>query len=248
MELTFSTGQVVSIDTLNKDARGVTIPLVFVKSFLDGAVLPIEWSPIGADQKMPVSGQQVLYYRMGTYDTRIVAYYGNNEPHIRKGEFGLDEGEVVVQSDSGLGYLKLGQDGSTELVTGDAVSALEGSNEGWSMKGPNITMETFGRCSISLKEDGSISLQRTSENGEVRAKIELDTKDNVSAEAKGNLVFKGSKIILDGEVFFGPGASDPLQQAKFGTVVTAGPFGTHPLDFLTATPIQGSPKVKAAGL
>jgi hypothetical protein len=246
MNVTFSTGQVVAIDTLNKDARGVVVPMVFVKSYLDGSILPIEWLPIGADQKMPMTGQEVFFYRMGTYDTRIITYFGNNDPHVRKGEFGLDEGEVVVQSDSGLGYLKLGQDGSASLVTGDAVSSLEGSNEGWDMKAPNIMLETFGRCSLMLKEDGSIVLQRTSENGEVRAKIELDTNDNVSVEAKGNLVLKGKQIFLDGEVFFGPGASDPLQRAKFGTVVTGGPFGTHPLDYVTNAPIIGSVSVKAS--
>lgn len=245
MDLTFFSGQVVAIDTLNTDARGVNVPLVFVKSFLDGTVLPVEWLPIGADQKMPTAGNEVLYYRMGTYNTRIVAYYGNNDPHIRKGEFGLNEGEVVVQSDSGLGYLKLGNDGSAELVTGDAVSSLEGSNDGWAMKAPNISMETFGRCSITLKEDGSIVLQRTSGTGEVRAKMELDINDNVSVEAKGNLVVKAKQILLDGEVFFGPGASDPLKRAKFGDVVTGGPFGTHPLDFVTAAPIQGVGSVKA---
>jgi hypothetical protein len=245
MDLTFFSGQVVAIDTLNVDSRGVTVPLVFVKSFLDGTVLPIEWLPIGADQKMPSAGNEVLYYRMGTYNTRIVSYYGNNDSHIRKGEFGLNEGEVVIQSDSGLGYLKLGEDGSTELVTGDAVSSLEGSNDGWAMKAPNITMETFGRCSIVLKEDGSISIQRTSGTGEVRAKIELDINDNVSVEAKGNLVLKGKQILLDGEVFFGLGASDQLKRSKFGDIVTAGPFGTHPLDFLSGAPIQGVSSVKA---
>jgi hypothetical protein len=245
MNLTFFTGQVVAIDTLNTDPRGVVVPLIFVKSFLDGAVLPIEWAPVGAQQIMPMAGQQVLYYRMGVYDTRIVAYYGNNEPHIRKGEFGLNEGEVVVQSDSGLGYFKASQDGSVELVTGDVVTTLEGNNEGWVAKGPNISLETFGGCSIELKEDGSITLQRTSENNEVKAKIVLDTKDNVSVEAKGNLVVKAKQILLDGEVFFGPGASDPLQQVKFGEVVTSGPFGTYPLDFTTSAPIPGNPKVKA---
>lgn len=245
MDLTHYTGQVVAIDTLNRDVRGVTIPVVFVKSFLDGAILPIEWTPIGALQTMPMVGQQVLYYRMGTYDTRIVAYYGNNEPHIRKGEFGLNEGEVVVQSDSGLGYFKAGQDGSVEFVTGDCVSSLEGSDDGWAMKSSNILMETFGGCSLRLKEDGSVVLQRAGEDGVVQVKIELDTKNNVSVEALGNLAIKAKQILLDGEVFFGPGASDPLQRAKFGSVVTGGPFGTHPLDFVTAAPILGSASVKA---
>ncbi len=245
MNLTFFTGQVVAIDTLNTDPRGVVVPLIFVKSFLDGAVLPIEWSPIGAQQIMPMAGQQVLYYRMGVYDTRIVAYYGNNEPHIRKGEFGLNEGEFVAQSDSGLGFFKASQDGSVALVTGDVVTTLEGDNEGWVGSAPNIVFKTFGGCSLELKENGSVILQRTSENGEVRAKIELDTEDNVSAEAKGNLAFKGKNIFLDGEVFFGPGASDPLQRVKFAPVVTTGPFGTHPLDFVSGAPIMGNQKVKA---
>jgi len=245
MDLTFFTGQVVGIDTSNKDSRGNNIPIVFVKSFLDGAVLPIDWTPIGAQQNMPMVGQQVLYYRMGTYDTRIVAYYGNNETHIRKGEFGLNQGEAVLQSDSGLGFFKAAQDGSVEVVTGDAVSSLEGSSDGWEVKGPKVLLETFGRCSVTLNEDGSIILQRTSGNGDVQSKIELDTKNNVSIEAKGNLVVKAKQILLDGEVFFGPGASDPIQQVKFAPVVTTGPFGTHPLDFVTGSPIVGNQKVKA---
>lgn len=245
MDLTFFVGEVIAVDSQFKDARGVNVPVVFVKSFLDGAIIPIQWTPIGADQNMPMNGQQVLYYRIGTYDTKIVCFHGNNPAHVRKGKFGLDEGEAVVQSDAGLGFFKAGQDGSVALVTGDVTSSIDGNDSGWNIKGPNILLETFGRVSISLKEDGTLTVQRTSEKGEVKAKIELDTKDNVSIEALGNLVVKAKQIRLDGEVFLGPGASDPTKSQKFGNLVTTGPFGTYPLDFVTGTPIPGNPNIKA---
>lgn len=247
MDLSFFVGQVIAVDSLATDPRGLTIPVVFVKSFLDGAVLPIQWTPIGADQNMPMPGQQVLYYRIGTYDTKIVCFHGNNPEHIRKGEFGLNPGEAILQSDSGLGFVKAGQDGSVAMVTGDATASIDGNDKGWEIKGSNILLETFGLCSISLNEDGSLVLQRTSKNGDVKAKIELDTKDNVSIEAQGNLVIKAKQIRLDGEVFLGSGASDEAQSQKFGTAVTSGPFGTYPLDFVTGSPIPGSQSVKVGG-
>lgn len=240
-------GQVVAVDVLATDVRGVNIPVVHVKSSLDGLVLPIQWLPIGADQAMPMVGNTVLYYRMGNFTPRIVAFHGNNEPQIRKGAYGLNPGETVVQSDSGFGYFKAAQDGSVALVTGDGVSSAEADDTGWKIQAPNINLATFGLCSIQMTEDGAIRLLRKDKNGNTLVTVELDKNNNVNVDCPGNFTVKAKQILLDGNVVFGPGATDPTQSSLFGQVVTSGPFGTHPLDYVTGTPIPGSNSVKAAG-
>ncbi len=246
MDIGLFVGQVVAIDPLSSDSKGTNIPVVHVKSFLDGAVIPIPWLPIGADQSMPMVGQLALYYRVGTHDSRIVCFHGTNQANIRKGIFGLNAGEACFQSDSGGGFLKVSADGSVSLVTGDAVTSLEGGDDGWQMKAPNIVLGTYGRCSLTLSEDGSIKLQKISSDGSVLANFEIDKDNNVNMVSTGNLSLKAKKILLDGEVLFGPGATDPKQSMMFGDVVTSGPFGTHPMDFVSGSPIPGSGSVKSA--
>ena len=246
MEISFLVGKIISIDTFRKMSSGETVPMLKVRSFLDGSDVEIPWLPIGPDQKMPMINQEVLYYTYGGRSYRMVAFHGNNPDWIRKGKFGLNEGEFVMQSDSGLGYVKGAQDGSIEVASGDAISHALFSDEGVSMEAPEFTLKGYGGCTLKLGEDSVISLERKSKDGTIQSKVELDASNNVNIEAVGDVSIKAENIYLDGNVKAGPGATDAARSALFGNVVTGGPTGTHPLDFVTGAPILGSNTVKAS--
>jgi hypothetical protein len=76
--------------------------------------------------------------------------------------------------------------------------------------------------------------------------VSMDAKNNIDIQADGDVRIKAQNILLDGNVKYGPGATDPTQSILFGDVVTAGPTGTHPFDYVTGAPILGSGTVKAA--
>jgi hypothetical protein len=246
MEINFLVGEVVGIDVFHKTASGVTVPMIKVISFLDGSDVDLPWLPVGTDQKMPLAGQEVLYYTFGGRNFRMVCFHGKNPSYIRKGQFGLNEGEFVVQSDAGLGYLKGSKDGSLELASGDAVTDVLLSDDGMDVVAPEFSLKTYGGASLIISEDGTISLERRSKDDNIVSKVELDAKSNIIIQAKGDVTIKATNILLDGNVKYGPGASDPNQAILFGDVVTAGPGGTHPFDFVTGAPILGSSSVKAA--
>ena len=246
MEISFLGGEVVGIDVYHRTSSGVNVPMIKVRSFLDGSDVNIPWLPVGPDQKMPVAGQEVLYYTFGGRNFRMVCFHGKNPPYIRKGQFGLNEGEFVVQSDAGLGYIKGSKDGSLELASGDAVTDVLLSDEGLEAIAPGFSLKTYGGASLIISEDSTISLERRSKDGKILSKVELDAKNNISMQADGDITLKAKNIMLDGNVKYGPGASDPNQAVLFGDVVTSGPGGTHPFDFVTGAPILGSGTVKAA--
>ena len=236
-------GQILSVNPLYINENGDNVPAINVQSFLDGTVMPIPWLPIGAQQFQPQAGQGVVYVRMGRFAHRIVAFFGLNPDYIRKGEFGLNPGEVVVQSDSGLGYLKLSSDGRVELVTGDTTSRMEGSNSGWAFTAASVTMSTYGQTVLSLNEDGSFAVQRTLNNDAGVASIKMDKDGNISADTPADITWKGQNIYLDGKVWLGPGASDPLKRSTSGLAVSSGPFGTYKFETLTGVPIPGTGNV-----
>jgi hypothetical protein len=248
LEMVFVVGRVVSVDTFTQFSNGQVIPTLKVQSYLDGTFVDITWLPIGADQKMPQANQDVLYVTLGGRSPRIVSYWGTNAPHIRKGAFGLNEGEVVVQSDSGLGYLKLADDGSVELTTGDAITDLLLNDDGLQGTAPAFIFKGYAGNVVSINEDSTISLARMDSSGAVLSQVLMDADNNVSIQApKGTFSILAKDILLDGAVKYGPGATDPEQAALFGRVVTSGPGGTYPFDFLTGIPIPGSSSVSAAG-
>jgi hypothetical protein len=246
MQMDFFVGEVIGVDVYHKMSSGQIVPMVKVRSFLDGSDVNIPWLPIGADQKMPVAGQEVLYYTFGGRNYRMVCFHGKNPAYIRKGQFGLNEGEFVVQADNGLGYVKGGQDGSIELASGDAVTDVLLSDEGMAVIAPSLDINTYGGARLTIAEDSTISIERRSKGDKILARVALDTKNNIDIQADGDVRIKAQNILLDGNVKYGPGATDPTQSALFGDVVTAGPGGTHPFDFVTGAPILGSSSVKAA--
>lgn len=246
MRLDLLVGQIVSIDPFRKTPGGDVVPMLKVRSFLDGSDVEVPWLPAGPDQTMPMVGFEVLYYTFNGRNTRMVCFHGKNGGHIRKAGFGLNEGEFVVQSDSGLGYVKGGQDGSVEMASGDAVTHILLSDEGLAAEAPSFKLNGYGGASLVIAEDSTISLERRSKDDRILAKIELDAKNNLNVEVDGDIRLKAKNILLDGNVKYGPGATDPAQSVLFGDVVTSGPGGTHPFDFVTGAPIQGSSSVKAA--
>jgi hypothetical protein len=236
-------GQILSVNPLYINESGENVPSINVQSFLDGTVMPIPWLPIGAQQFQPKAGQGVIYVRMGNFSHRIVAFFGLNPEYIRKGQFGLNPGEVVVQSDSGLGYLKLSGDGRVELVTGDTTSRMEGSNSGWSFTSASVRMSTYSKTIFKINEDGSAAIERTLSNDAGVASIAMDKDGNISATTPVDITFKGKNIYLDGKVYLGPGASEPSRRSSSGLAVSSGQFGTYAFDFLTGAPIPGTGNV-----
>lgn len=246
MQMDLLVGEVISVDVFHKMASGQTVPMIKVRSFFDGSDVNIPWLPIGPQQHMPMPGQEVLYYTFGGRNYRMVCFHGKNPDYIRKGKFGLNAGEFVVQADNGLGYVKGSEDGSVEVASGEAVTDVLLSDEGLEADAPAFDLRTYGGARLTIAEDTTISLERRSKDDKILAKLELDASNNGRFEVEGDIVLKAKNILLDGKVSYGPGASDPAQSALFGDVVTAGPGGTHPFDYMTGQPIIGSSSVKAA--
>lgn len=247
MQLDFLAGEVISVDPFRRTPGGDVVPMLKVRSFLDGSDVEIPWVPAGPDQTMPLPGFEVLYYTFNGRNSRMVCFHGKNGPHIRKSRFGLNAGEFMVQSDAGLGYVKGSQDGSVELVTGDAITDVLLSDEGLEAVAPKIDLKGYGGASVRIGEDSTISLERRSKDDKILARLALDAKNNADIEVEGDVRIKAKNILLDGNVRFGPGATDPARASSFGDVVTSGPGGTHPFDFVSGAPIPGSGSVKAAG-
>lgn len=246
--LDFQYGRVVAVNGGAQTPDRRASPTIGVKSYLDGSSLTIPMSAAAWDQCMPLVGYKVFYVRFGRHQSRVLKIWGNDEEFTRKGRFGLNAGEVFIQSPSGLAYLKLDQDGRVQLVSGDVTSAMTFDDDGCTIKSSQVQLQITKNSVIELLEDGSILVERRDQDGNVLASVGLDTKNNVTIQAKENVTIKAKNIFLDGAVFAGSGASDPNQRALFGDVVTGGPQGTHPTDFSTGAPILGSAKVKASGL
>ncbi len=241
LDLHFGVGRVVGIDTLHVDPAGNNIPIMFVRSFVDGNLLNVPWLPDASEQNMPTRNQKILYFRVGNHDTYHVKTYGNNGPHIRKGKFGLDEGEFVHQSEAGKGYIKGDKLGRLLGATGDAASSFTADQDGWTFQSPNFTIDCFGVCTMQMKSDGSYRLAMGDKGKDPDVVIEVSKDRKISMTTISDIVMKaGGKIVLDGDWVAGPGASDPEKAALFGKVVTAGPGGTHPFDLATGEPIKGS--------
>lgn len=241
-------GRVVAVNGGAQTPDRRSSPTIGVKSYLDGSALTIPMSAAAWEQSQPLVGYKVLYLRFGRHQARVIKFWGNDEEFTRKGQFGLNAGEVFVQSPSGLGYLKLDQDGRVQLVSGDVTSELVFDDNGCTIQSSQMKLHVSKDAVIELLEDGSLLVERRDKDGNILASVALDTKNNLTIQAKEDVTIKAKNIFLDGNVAAGTGASDPTQRALFGNVVTAGPQGTHPVDFVTGAPIQGSTTVKAKGL
>lgn len=244
MQPNFFTGTVVGIDVNRTFSTGQNVPVILVRSE-DGSPVSLPWLPTGTKQEMPINGQEVLYYTTDGANFRIAAIHGKNPDYIRKGRFGLNQGEAVWQGDAGQGYVKTSEDGSMDVVSGGAVSSIHMDDDGIEIQAPSISLKGYANCVLQLNEDGSITLGTIDTNGNVIGGITRDANGNYSIVAKTFSV-KADNILLDGNVSYGPGATDPTTAAEFGMVVTAGPGGTYPFDLLSGAPIPGSKTVKAA--
>jgi hypothetical protein len=246
MEIVHGIGRVISVDPNYKDAQGNVTPVVNIESIEEGGTFPIPLAAAAWNQVQPIPGYKVLYVRYGRHFSRIVAMWGNNEDFIRKGDSGLDVGDVVYQSPTGLCYLRLAASGEVQLVSGDMDSVFGHDDKGSYVKAPNITLQTYANTLVKLDEEGNITLSRVDSDGNPTASVVLDKDNNLKAVVDGDITLKGKNIFLDGNVSFGPGASDPSKRDSFGQVVTSGPGGTLPSDLVSGSPIPGSLSVKAA--
>ncbi len=238
-------GKVLAVDSSFTDQQGMVIPQIFVVDDSDGGMIALPWLPIGPEQSMPLIGQTVIYWRQGNHDAGILKFYGTNGLHIRKGEFGLAPGEHVVQGDAGKAYTRYGEDGGFNTVTGDGATSVSGSSKGLKLESPAITIRIFGGLTIQMSEDGTFHIAKTTKSGVVKAEIAIDAQDSVVLSSQSNCTIKAPKIILDGNVVMGNGVSDPNVAAKAAPIVTAGSYGTHPLDLATGEAFEGTAAARA---
>ena len=246
MELVLDWGTIANINSQALDSQGTPTPSISVKSFSDGSVLTIPLASPAWGQFQPIEGMKVLFVRFGSHQSRVICFWGNNDTFIRTGEFAMNPGEVQIQSPSGLGYLKLGQDGTVLLVGGNMADSFEVSADGITARASNLTWKTYKNSVFQLAEDGSITVTQYDNAGTVTANININKDTSISIYSAVSIALKSPNIYIDGKVYMGTGASDPTARLLFGDVVTAGIFGTHPVDYVSGTPIVGSQTIKAA--
>lgn len=244
MMLELLKGKVIAVDNAYVDPQGVNIPQIHIVDDNDGNLITIPWIPVGSDQTMPMPGQKALYWRQGEFDFGIVKFYGTNARHIRKGQFGLNPGEHVTQSDAGLGYTKYDQDGSVNMASGDGGTTLKAGVDGLDVQGPAVVFKTFGGLTVSLNEDGTFQLVKTTKSGIKKVEISIDAQDNVVLSSQSSLTFVAKNIIIDGNIIMGQGVSDLNVALKAAPIATTGPFGTHPVDYISGDVIPGTPSVR----
>jgi hypothetical protein len=173
--------------------------------------------------------------------------WGVGDATDRKGQYALDDGEVFIQAPLGLGFLKIDRMGRVSLCSGDTTANLDMSDEGIVGDARAYKFITQNGIKLELTDDGQVIIEKRSQDGEsVESIFKMDSKRNIMVQTTGDVTIKANNIYLDGQVFFGTGASEPATRMTFGNVVTSGPNGTHPLDYMTGTPIPGSSTVKAA--
>ena len=246
MQLEFQVGTVLSVTPDFTNSDGEASPSIQVQSDMDGGLFNIPLAQAAFEQNQPIRGYKVLFYRFGNQQTRAIKFWGREEEYIRKGEFGLNPGEVFIQSPTGFGYLKINQDGRVELVSGDQATSLSMDDQGFNTNTPSVLIKTVGNLTFEMLQDKTITLAVLDTDGNTLASLVFDKDTNISLKTEKDVTITGKNIYLDGNVFVGTGASDPNKRLLFGNVVTAGPTGTHPFDIITGVPIQGSSTVKAS--
>ncbi len=242
--LTLETGTVLSIDYANMTPNGEVHPIVSVIADSDGSTVPIPLTQAAWGQVAPIPGYRVGYCRQGMTGWRVICFWGNDEEFIRKGENGLNPGDVVFQSPLGFCYLRLAADGSVQLVGGNMDSVIKITDLEVSTKAHNIVLETYDGSSVTL-QDGAIHIQKKDKDLTVVSEVTIDSEGNIQATTQKDLTLKAKNIFLDGKVWSGPGASDPVKRATFGGATTSGPEGVYPIDSL-GIPVPFSNTVKVA--
>ena len=240
MTFNFDVGTVIAVNS------SANPPSIKVKSMLAGGGVDIPLSAAAWEQTLPVVGYRVFFVQFDTYQFRILKFWGNDEDFTRKGPFSLNDGEVFIQSPSGLGYFKIDQDGRVQIIGGDMTASFEHGDDGTIIKSPNITLISVGGAFVELTESGEILIERRDEDGNVNASLSFNEKNQIMMESVGDVSIKAPNIYLDGKVWHGPGATDPTKRMLFAPVVTGAPIGTLPTDLTTGASIPGSKHVMAA--
>lgn len=240
MKFDFDVGTVVAVNT------AANPPSIQVKLMKAGGSVAIPLSAAAWEQTVPIVGYRVFVVQFDTFQYRILKFWGNDEDFTRKGPYALNDGEVFIQSPSGLGYLKIDQDGRVQIIGGDMTASLEHGDSGTIIKSPIITLVSVGNAFVELTEAGEISLRQEDSDGNVKAFLSFDAKNNIMFKTSADVSIVATNIYLDGKVWHGPGATDPATREKFSPVVTGAPIGTLPTDLTTGAPIPGSKTVMAA--
>ena len=246
----FYIGSIQAILPNNTNSNGDPEPAVAVMGEDDGSLITIPMACPASRQDQFVVGYKVAYFQICGQQFRILQVYGDNSGCIRKGDTAQSEGDVVIQSETGLGYLRLGDDGNTHLVDGSMDSTIDSDPGGWTHTAPNIKFLNYAGVSVSIAETGEFSVVKTNHStGETTVLLNAgkDDKMVVSAKAGIDLISTGGPITLDAsEIYIGKGASDSTTQNTFGDLVTAGGTGTYPFSLTTGSPVEGSQTVKVA--
>jgi len=247
MKYEIQVGQILNVAQV-ADSTGDFHPTLQVQSLMDGAVLDVPLAAAGWEQSLPIPGYMVCFVRYGQFVNRVIKIWGRDEDFVRKGnQYGLFPGEVFIQSPSGFGYFKIDRSGRVYVVSGDQASALQFTESGAQLNSNRVVINTTSGVMLEFAEDGSASLTKVDSDGNVLTKMSIDKDANFSITTTKDVSIKAQNIFLDGTVWSGSGATDPIKRnLLFGDVVTSGPFGTHPFDLTTGAPIPGSSSVKVA--
>ncbi len=240
MVFNFDVGTVIAVNS------AATPPSILVKSMLAGGGITIPMSAAAWEQTLPIVGYRVFFVQFDTYQYRILKFWGNDEDFTRKGQFALNDGEVFIQSPSGLGYFKIDQDGRVQIIGGDMTASFEHGDEGTIIKSPMITLVSTGNALVEITEAGEITVGQKDSDGNLKAYLHFDEKYNIMCKTSADIHLQGSNIFLDGKVWNGPGASDPTKRANFAPAVSGAPNGSLPIDPATGIPTPGSSSVMVA--
>lgn len=239
-------GTVLSANGFASDQDQNPSPSVQVQSFLDGSVqtLPLDLDPFF--QAMPMPGHKVAWFRLGRFPARIFARWGANESFLRKGNFGLNQGELQIQSPAGLAYLRFDRFGGIQLVSGDTIHNLTFGKSGAILTSSIAAGLQVGNTACTISQDGSASITQTDDRGNIVSQLTLDSENRMIADIKGDIILKsGTKIMIDAPgTLIGEGASDPSKDSAFVGGVSGAPDGTFPTDPSTGSPVPGSSTVR----
>ena len=251
MQISFDIGSIVSINPQSKDKFGRPSPSGSVKSSSSGATLEIPTRDPSWAQIQPSLGSLVLFMSFRKYEHRVIKYWSNFEDFLRHGESALNSGEIVIQSPSGLGYLKLDQDGRVQVVTGDTGSVLDMGIDGTSVQSPNIKFFTIKGTSIEIFEDNSLKISQvdtTDEELPEKASLFFSPENEISVTSTKSISIKAPEIHIDGEkIFIGKGATEKESRELFGKAVSSGENGTYPFNS-SGVEVPGSSSVRLGGL
>jgi hypothetical protein len=204
---------------------------VAIKSFDDGSLIDqVTLDSSLTQQELPTIGSICQFSREGNFITKIVKVYSN-----LPGTESVNPGEQVAVS-SGGSTTRLHNDGTASLQSGDKTAIIKVNRNGVFFEGDDVIIRNLVNTEFKIDLDGTLTITR------------YDKDD--ATQMKGSIVMDvDGKVYLDNvSVYLGPGASDSIKRALFGSIVTAGPAGTWPFCPISGAPIQGSSQCKCSGL